>query len=262
VLGPSYGLIPLTDRNEPVRDLEFARLANPFPVSSATMLDLDDEGAIHHGLLTLTDHGCGAWTALVVTGACRGEMWDYDDEGYRPCSIETGAGGRDRLCFASWYEQWLLTLETEPESLDMRLIPADALEEIQELEDLLDSDPITARARSTELLDSPVDELRRTALAFFCRTATIEDIPTLVELATGDHRQLRLYRDGAQTDLLLHHATRALFRLDTLDARRALMSITLIQGGEEPTAARADQMIALNMSTLWFGRPPKDSGTA
>jgi hypothetical protein len=109
-LGPEYGLRALA--SEPSE-----RLARPFPLTKEWVWEDEpptperDEriAATNDGVLDLGEEGCGASWVLVVTGACRGEVWLATGEGATPC--------RPRMRFDAWLQhrmasgsQWWPTL--------------------------------------------------------------------------------------------------------------------------------------------------------
>lgn len=58
------------------------------------------------GALYLCHHGCASRSLLVVSGPCRGEIWDDEtanDAGYAPAMAASG----QRHTFATWYAEWL-----------------------------------------------------------------------------------------------------------------------------------------------------------
>ncbi|GAA0441137.1 hypothetical protein Aca07nite_29660 [Actinoplanes capillaceus] len=72
--------------------------------------ELPKDAAHSDGLLYLCHHGCALWTALVVSGPSRGEMWsDYcaDGEGFQPEQNPDGS----RMTFTDWYRTWLAGVE-------------------------------------------------------------------------------------------------------------------------------------------------------
>jgi SMI1 / KNR4 family (SUKH-1) len=98
--GPYYGLLSLDA--SPV----YGDLAKPFALTEAwSMADCkepEDEvpSAYRDGCLAISEHGCGYWSFLVVTGVAAGTVWDdftCGGTGIHP----TG------LPFAKWYLKWL-----------------------------------------------------------------------------------------------------------------------------------------------------------
>ena len=54
---------------------------------------------VYQGELKLLDLGCGDCYHLIVTGPCRGEVWNLSDVGAQPCC--------ERQDFLGWFELWL-----------------------------------------------------------------------------------------------------------------------------------------------------------
>jgi hypothetical protein len=256
VVGPGFGLIPLVERVESNRDVELPLLSEPFQLVDATDVDPDELREVHRGLLTIADFGCASWAAIVITGDMRGQMWEYGVDGYRPLLVHEN--GPPRHSFATWYEAWLNLLDTSPVSLGYYALSADASEVRAKLDLLLDSDPVEARDGARSLLTSTDSDVVDVALGVFCASAAAEDIPLLVELATGPDRDRRLHRGSIQADRLRLHVHGALLRIDTMRARRALMEIVLLEIGERPTPDRIDELLVLNAKNTWNGMPPRD----
>jgi hypothetical protein len=105
---PYYGLVPLAETIETVKDKEF-RPDLPFPLTTYWVWEGEvswEKGqpeildpVFLHGHLYLGTDGCSHDWILIVTGSERGKIWDRADVGAQPCAPE-----RD---FLSWYEYWL-----------------------------------------------------------------------------------------------------------------------------------------------------------
>jgi uncharacterized protein (TIGR02996 family) len=108
-VGPDYGVNPW-GLHEDGSDL-----ATPFPYSTreaeeliARYLQGEYEG-IHPksevpGCRVIADHGCAAYSLLVVTGEQRGMIWVIGDMGWLPqFAAQTG----EQTGFFAWYEIWL-----------------------------------------------------------------------------------------------------------------------------------------------------------
>ncbi len=63
------------------------------------LIQADMENKVYRGNLELADKGCGMSYNLIVTGRCRGEVWDFADVGIQPCC--------ERQDFLGWFELWL-----------------------------------------------------------------------------------------------------------------------------------------------------------
>jgi len=83
------------------------RLVREFPLTEGWMWE-GEQGSpdfagrlesVEQGCLALGNDGCGMFWLLVVSGACRGEVWQVCGEGITPCM--------PRLAFGEWYLKWL-----------------------------------------------------------------------------------------------------------------------------------------------------------
>jgi SMI1/KNR4 family protein SUKH-1 len=88
--GPYYGLYPFTWICESL-ETEGIDISLPFIPEPE-----EEDESEYDGRIRLSHHGCGLESALIVTGAERGKVWD--DFG-RP--VPTGKS------FLEWYESWL-----------------------------------------------------------------------------------------------------------------------------------------------------------
>lgn len=85
------------------------KLSEPFMLESFWLWEDDDredaliqadmENKVYRGNLELADMGCGMSYNLIVTGKCRGEVWNFTDVGVQPCC--------ERQDFLGWFELWL-----------------------------------------------------------------------------------------------------------------------------------------------------------
>ncbi len=125
--GPGYGLSVAESLDEPGEHLR-----SPFPLDPADGREVvdarrsgRDTGAFveadprsREGVLELSHGGCGWYTALVLEGPMRGEVWTVGDFGWCP---QHDADTGDALSFLDWIERWLrdaLLLVTAPLSLE------------------------------------------------------------------------------------------------------------------------------------------------
>ena len=90
-------------------DIEIRDLSRPFLLENEWIWESDDrpqsiiseemETKVYQGELELIDTGCGTSYNLIVTGKCRGEVWNFCDVGVQPCC--------ERQDFLGWFELWL-----------------------------------------------------------------------------------------------------------------------------------------------------------
>ena len=90
-------------------DIEKRDLSHPFRLEEAWIWEVDDrpqsiiseemETKVYQGELELIDTGCCTSYNLIVTGKCRGEVWNFCDVGVQPCC--------ERQDFLGWFELWL-----------------------------------------------------------------------------------------------------------------------------------------------------------
>ena len=93
----------------PLRDAERRDLSRPFQLEEAWIWEDDPrpepvireeiKTKVYQGELKLLDLGCGDCYHLIVTGPCRGEVWNLSDVGAQPCC--------ERQDFLGWFELWL-----------------------------------------------------------------------------------------------------------------------------------------------------------
>ena len=57
------------------------------------------ETKVYQGEIELINLGCGMSYNLIVSGKCRGEVWNFTDVGVQPCC--------ERQDFLGWFELWL-----------------------------------------------------------------------------------------------------------------------------------------------------------
>lgn len=98
--GPYYGLMSL--ENCPV----YGDLARPFALTADWEMPGDTEpeyripSAYRDGCLAISEHGCGYWSFLVVTGPAAGTVWD-------DYTCADGGIYTTGLPFSQWYKKWL-----------------------------------------------------------------------------------------------------------------------------------------------------------
>ena len=63
------------------------------------LIEADMENKVYRGNIELADKGCGMSYHLIITGKCRGEVWNFADVGVQPCC--------ERQDFLGWFELWL-----------------------------------------------------------------------------------------------------------------------------------------------------------
>ena len=63
------------------------------------LIEADMENKVYRGNIELADKGCGMSYHLIITGKCRGEVWNFADVGVQPCC--------EREDFLGWFELWL-----------------------------------------------------------------------------------------------------------------------------------------------------------
>ena len=90
-------------------DIEKRDLSSPFLLEEEWIWEADDrpqsiineemETKVYQGELELIDTGCCTSYNLIVTGECRGEVWNFSDVGVQPCC--------ERQDFLGWFELWL-----------------------------------------------------------------------------------------------------------------------------------------------------------
>ncbi len=90
-------------------DMENRDLSHPFLLEEAWIWEADDrpqsiireemETKVYQGELELIDTGCCTSYNLIVTGKCRGAVWNFCDVGVQPCC--------ERQDFLGWFELWL-----------------------------------------------------------------------------------------------------------------------------------------------------------
>ena len=108
---PEYGLLPLgnlgPDCPPILADGYGDRLNKPFPLTEHWLWENSDQTretedriqSLANGVLLLGADGCGEYWILVVSGQCRGEVWQLAEDGVQPCA--------PRRTFVSWYKYWL-----------------------------------------------------------------------------------------------------------------------------------------------------------
>ena len=94
-----YELLPLA------AERQFQNLSVPFPfteyvVEGEEPLSSKFWEQVGCGALEIIDLGCGQTFRLIVTGPCRGEVWNLCEMGTQPCC--------QRQNFLGWFERWLV----------------------------------------------------------------------------------------------------------------------------------------------------------
>lgn len=85
------------------------KLSEPFMLEKFWLWEEDDrdsdiiaaerENKVYQGNIELINMGCGMSYHLIITGKCRGEVWNFADVGVQPCC--------ERQDFLGWFELWL-----------------------------------------------------------------------------------------------------------------------------------------------------------
>lgn len=93
-----FQLLPLNGERQ------FQSFSAPFPFTEYVVEDdepLSDEfwEQVTRGTLELIDIGDGQIFQLIITGPCRGEVWNLCEMGTQPCC--------QRQDFLGWFERWL-----------------------------------------------------------------------------------------------------------------------------------------------------------
>lgn len=92
-----------------LEDIEQKDLSRPFMLEEFWLWEEDDreediineemETKVYQGEIELINLGCGMSYNLIVSGKCRGEVWNFTDVGVQPCC--------ERQDFLGWFELWL-----------------------------------------------------------------------------------------------------------------------------------------------------------
>lgn len=92
-----------------LQDIEKQDLSQPFMLEEAWVWEVDDRPSsvisqeikdnVYKVEIELINLGCGMSYNLIVTGKCRGEVWNFTDVGAQPCC--------ERQDFFGWFELWL-----------------------------------------------------------------------------------------------------------------------------------------------------------
>lgn len=87
----------------------YQNLSEPFMLEKFWLWEEDDRGAdiikaemkskVYRGNMELINLGCCMSYHLIITGKCRGEVWEFTDVGVQPCC--------ERQDFLGWFELWL-----------------------------------------------------------------------------------------------------------------------------------------------------------
>lgn len=102
-------LVGIACRFYDLETMPYQELSGPFMLETFWLWE-DDERAsdiieaemkdkVYRGNMELINLGCGMSYRLIVTGNCRGEVWNYTDVGVQPCC--------ERQDFLGWFELWL-----------------------------------------------------------------------------------------------------------------------------------------------------------
>ena len=93
----------------PLEQIKQRDLSHPFMLEDVWVWEEDERSAdiiweemqtkVYQGEIELIDFGCGNSYHLIVTGNCRGEVWNFTDVGAQPCC--------QRQDFLGWFELWL-----------------------------------------------------------------------------------------------------------------------------------------------------------
>lgn len=92
-----------------LQDIERKDLSRPFMLEDywiweddereADIIEKEMEEKVYQGEMELINMGDGMSYNLIVTGKCRGEVWNFTDVGVQPCC--------ERQDFLGWFELWL-----------------------------------------------------------------------------------------------------------------------------------------------------------
>ena len=92
-----------------LEDIERKDLSRPFMLEEfwiweddereADIIEKEMEEKVYQGEMELINMGDGMSYNLIVTGKCRGEVWNFTDVGVQPCC--------ERQDFLGWFELWL-----------------------------------------------------------------------------------------------------------------------------------------------------------
>lgn len=87
----------------------YQNLSEPFMLEKFWIWEDDDresdiiasdmENKVYRGNIGLINTGCCISFNLIITGKCRGEVWNFTDVGVQPCC--------ERQDFLGWFELWL-----------------------------------------------------------------------------------------------------------------------------------------------------------
>ena len=65
----------------------------------ADIIEAERDHKVYRGNMELINLGCCMSYRLIITGECRGEVWNFTDVGVQPCC--------ERRDFLGWFELWL-----------------------------------------------------------------------------------------------------------------------------------------------------------
>lgn len=63
------------------------------------IIETEMKDKVYRGNIELINLGCSISYNLIITGKCRGEVWNFTDVGVQPCC--------ERQDFFGWFELWL-----------------------------------------------------------------------------------------------------------------------------------------------------------
>ena len=66
---------------------------------ASDIIETEMNDKVYRGNIELINLGCGMSYNLIITGKCRGEVWNFTDVGVQPCC--------ERQDFLGWFELWL-----------------------------------------------------------------------------------------------------------------------------------------------------------
>lgn len=92
-----------------LEDIPCQDLSEPFMLENFWLWEDDDRDPdliasdmkekVYRGNMELINMGCCISYNLIITGTCRGEVWNFTDVGVQPCC--------ERQDFLGWFELWL-----------------------------------------------------------------------------------------------------------------------------------------------------------
>lgn len=90
--------------SSPCQDLAAPFLLDQFWIweddeRDSDIIEAEMKHKVYRGNMELINLGCSISYRLIVTGKCRGEVWNFTDVGVQPCC--------ERQDFLGWFELWL-----------------------------------------------------------------------------------------------------------------------------------------------------------